>query len=544
MQRRHLFALAVTAVAALAAGCAAPPPAAPRAPIALTVLHTNDHHGRFWTNRDGEYGLAARKTLVDRIRAEVAAAGGHVLLLDGGDINTGIPESDLQDAEPDIRGMNAIGYDAVAVGNHEFDKPREVLDKQRRWATFPQLAANIVRRADGRTLFEPYRILERGGWRIAVMGLTTEDTRKMVLPGNIADLDFVRPAQAAAALMPRLRQQADVVMAVTHMGHFTDGRSGVNAPGDVEMAREVKGFDLIVGGHSQNPVCMQGDNRRNDAHVPGQPCAPDRQNGAWIVQAYEWGKYVGRADFTLGPQGLQLQRYQLLPVNLKLPGPDGKPRFAAEEIAQDPALLALLKPFQEAGQARLNVPVGSSEVKFDGERGSVRLRPTNLGQLVGRSMMDKTAADIAVLNAGGLRDSLPAGPVSYRDVLKVLPFGNTIGLVEMTGEQLQAYLDVASRMAPNAGAFAHVVGATMTFQGGRALDVRIGGQPLQPQRRYKLTINNFVAVGGDGYPPVRDLPGYVDTGFVDADVLRSYITRLSPLKAAPYEPGDAVRRVN
>ena len=161
--------------AALLASCASPP--APRAPIQLTILHTNDHHGRFWPNADGEYGLAARKTVVDRVRAEVAAAGGHTLLLDGGDINTGVPESDLQEAEPDFIGMNALGYDASAVGNHEFDKPPAVLAKQRQWAKFAFLSANIYK--DGQRLFEPYRVFERGGYKITVLpkGCTLSTSR-------------------------------------------------------------------------------------------------------------------------------------------------------------------------------------------------------------------------------------------------------------------------------------------------------------------------------------------------------------------------------
>ena len=210
INRRLWLALAATA---LAAGCALTP--VERPPLKLTVLHTNDHHGRFWANADGEYGLAARKTLVDRIRAEVQAAGGQVLLLDGGDVNTGVPESDLQDAEPDFKGMNLLGYDAIAVGNHEFDKPLAVLDKQRQWAKFPLLAANIYR--GSQRLFEPYRIFERGGYRIAVMGLTTEDTKKMVLPENVAGIDFRKPADEAAKLIPELRGKADMVIAATHI---------------------------------------------------------------------------------------------------------------------------------------------------------------------------------------------------------------------------------------------------------------------------------------------------------------------------------------
>ena len=166
----------------------------------ITILHTNDHHGRFWKNGDGEYGMAARKTLVDQVRAEVAAAGGHLLLLDGGDVNTGVPESDLQDAEPDFKGMNQLGYDAMAVGNHEFDKPPAVLAKQRGWIQFPMLAANIYQ--DGRRLFEPYRIFERGGYKIAVLGLTTDDTQKMVLPKNIRGIEFRKPSTRPPSCCP------------------------------------------------------------------------------------------------------------------------------------------------------------------------------------------------------------------------------------------------------------------------------------------------------------------------------------------------------
>ena len=252
----HAFAaLTVCALLTLLAGCAAPTPPTPptpRAPLKLTILHTNDHHGRFWPNADGEYGMAARKTLLDRVRAEVAANGGHTLLLDGGDINTGVPESDLQDAEPDFKGMNLLGYDASAVGNHEFDKPPAVLAKQRGWAQFALLAANIYK--DGQRLFEPYKVFDRAGYKIAVIGLTTDDTQKMVLPDHIRGIEFRKPSDELAKVLPELRGRADMVIATTHMGHYPNGDRGVNAPGDVEMARAVKGLDLVVGGHSQNPA--------------------------------------------------------------------------------------------------------------------------------------------------------------------------------------------------------------------------------------------------------------------------------------------------
>ena len=390
-QMTHLlqvsFRTVIVATVAVLAACATPP--AERAPLKLTILHTNDHNGRFWPNADGEYGMAARKTLIDRIRAEVKASGGHVLLLDGGDINTGVPESDMQDAEPDFKGMNLIGYDASAVGNHEFDKSPAVLARQRSWANFPLLAANIYK--DGKRMFAPYAIFERGGYKIAVMGMTTEDTRIMVLPANIAGVEFRSPAAEANTLLPELRKQADMVIAATHMGHYSEGKRGVNAPGDVEMARATKGLDLIIGGHSQNPVCMLAEGRRNDAYVPGTPCAPDRQNGTWIVQAHEWGKYVGRADFEVRAGSVQLLRYQLLPVNLKQrAAADGSRKTFTEAIPEDDGVKAFLRPFQDNGQAKLALEVGSTDGVFDGDRERVRRQPTNLGVLIARTMMERT----------------------------------------------------------------------------------------------------------------------------------------------------------
>jgi 5'-nucleotidase/UDP-sugar diphosphatase len=533
------------ASALLATACSTPPAppvlSAARAPLQLTVLHTNDHHGRFWPNAEGEYGLAARKTLVDRIRAEVAAAGGHTLLLDGGDVNTGVPESDLQDAEPDFMGMNALGYDAMAVGNHEFDKPPAVLQRQRGWAAFPLLSANIYQ-ADGQRLFEPYRVFDKAGYKIAVIGLTTDDTPRMVFPEHVAGLRLRTPADEAAQLVPQLRGQADMVIAATHLGHYPDGRHGLQAPGDVELARAVPGLDLIVGGHSQNPVCMRAENRRDEAYVPGTPCAPDRQNGAWIVQAHEWGKYLGRADFVIDAGRVTLLRYQLLPINLKPRGPDGQRRPAGEAIPEDPALRALLQRYRDAGQAGLLVPVGRSDGAFEGDRAAVRQRPTALGVLIARAMMWRTGADLALMNGGGIRDSLPAGTITYRDLLTVQPFANTVVLVTLSGAELLDYLNAAARMAPGSGGFAHSAGLVWRIDGGVVADARVGGLPIDPQRRYRLAVNNFVAVGGDGYPPLRRHPGFVDTGFNDAEVLRDYIARHSPLKAADYAPaGEAVR---
>lgn len=502
---------------------------------AITILHTNDHHGRFWQNSDGEYGMAARKTVVDAIRAEVAAAGGYSLLLDGGDVNTGVPESDLQDAVPDFKGMNLLGYDAMAVGNHEFDKSPTVLAMQRKLARFPMLSANIYR--GEQRAFDAYKLFNLGGVRVAVMGLTTEDTQKLGNPDNMQGLEFRSPIAEAAKLVPELRSQADVVIAATHMGHYADGRHGIQAPGDVEMARAVKGLDLVVGGHTQNPACMWAENVLDTNYVPGTACQPDRQNGTWIVQAHEWGKYVGRADFQYRNGSFTLVKYALIPINLMQPATEGTARQTyAAPIAENAEMLTLLRPYQDYGREKLLVTIGSADARFEGHHSIARRQPTNLGLLIGRAMMDKTHADFAIVNSGGLRESLPGGPITYKDVLKVQPFGNTLITVELTGREVLDYLQVAAKMGPGAGGFPHYSGIEPILAGDSVVQARIAGAFVNPARTYRMVINNFMAVGGDGYPKMTSHPSYVNTGFVDAEVLRAYIVAHSPLQAARFAP--------
>lgn len=533
-------------IAATLGGCAVGPLSGPQADktYAITVLHTNDHHGRFWQNSEGEYGMAARKTVIDGIRADVAAQGGYTLLLDGGDVNTGVPESDLQDAVPDFKGMNLIGYDAMAVGNHEFDKPRSVLKMQRELAQFPMLSANIYE--GGERKFEPYKIFNLGGVRVGVMGLTTEDTSKMVHPDNVKNIEFRSAMAEAAKVVPELRAKADVVIAATHMGHYENGQHGTQAPGDVEMARAVKGIDLVVGGHTQNPACMKAENVLDRDYVPATQCQPDRQNGTWIVQAHEWGKYVGRADFEYRNGEFKLVKYALIPVNLKktVKTADGKTSKVnyATAFAEDKDMLALLAPHQAFGQQKLGIQIGATDARLEGDRSVVRAQPAAMGVLIGMAMMDKTKADFAIVNAGGVRDSLPAGPITYKDVLKVQPFSNTVATVDLTGNEVMAYLNAAAQMSVGSGAFAQFAGLQLVISGGHVISVTIKGQAIDPTKTYRLAMNNFQASGGDGYPKLTTHPSYVNTGFVDADVLRAYIAGKSPLKAADFEPGDAVVR--
>ncbi|WP_323635092.1 bifunctional UDP-sugar hydrolase/5'-nucleotidase UshA [Pectobacterium polaris] len=510
---------------------------------AITILHTNDHHGHFWHNDHGEYGLAAQKTLVDQIRQEVASKGGSVLLLSGGDINTGVPESDLQDAEPDFRGMNMVGYDAMALGNHEFDNPLSVLRQQEKWAKFPLLSANIYQKSTNQRLFKPYALFDKQGVKIAVIGLTTDDTAKLGNPEYFTDIEFRNPSTEAKQVVEQLRksEKPDVIIAATHMGHYDDGNHGSNAPGDVEMARSLPAgyLDMIVGGHSQDPVCMAQENKKQVDYVPGTPCAPDRQNGTWIVQAHEWGKYVGRADFTFRNGELKLEHYQLIPINLKKKvEKDGKTErvFYTHEITQDSDVMKMLTPFQEKGQAQLGIKIGSVKGKLEGDRNQVRFRQTNLAHLLLSAQLERAGADFAIMSGGGVRDSIESGDITYKDVLKVQPFANTLVYVDMKGSDVEKYLAVAANKKVDSGAYAQFLNVSLTADGQGVQNVKIKGEPLQADKVYRMATLNFNAMGGDGYPRLDNLPSYVNTGFVDAEVLKQYIEKHSPLDAEAYAP--------
>lgn len=514
----------------------------------ITILHTNDHHGHFWRSEYGEYGLSAQKTLVDGIRKEVAAQGGSVLLLSGGDINTGVPESDLQDAEPDFRGMNLIGYDAMAVGNHEFDNPMSVLRQQEKWAKFPFLSANIYQKSTNQRLFKPWMIFNREGLKIAVIGLTTDDTAKIGNPEYFTDIEFRQPAVEAKLVIDELNQneKPDVIIATTHMGHYDNGEHGSNAPGDVEMARSLpKGaLALIVGGHSQDPVCMASENKKQADYVPGTPCAPDQQNGTWIVQAHEWGKYVGRADFQFRNGEMKLVRYQLIPVNLKkkVTYDNGKSErvLYTPEIAENAQMLSLLTPFQNKGKAQLGVKIGSTTGRLEGDRSKVRFVQTNLARVLLAAQMARTGADLAVMSGGGVRDSIEAGDITYKDVLKVQPFGNTVAYVNLTGKELLDYLTAVAQMKPDSGAYPQFANVSFVAKGGQLSDVKIKGEPLDEAKSYRLATLSFNATGGDGYPRLDDKAGYVNTGFIDAEVLKEFIQNNSPLDVNAYEPKGEV----
>jgi len=488
----------------------------------ITLLHTNDHHGRFWKNAKGEYGMAARKTLIDRIRSEVESQGGFVLLLDAGDINTGMPESKMSNAEPDIKGMNLLGYDAMTVGNHEFDNPISILRTQQSWMEFPLLSANIYDKTTKKQLFDPFATFNFKGLKIIVLGLTTEDTTTQGNPDNIKNIEFTRVINYCRDMVPQLTDRSDILIALTHLGYYPNAAHGSNAPGSVSLARAVNGIDVIVDGHTHTMLE-----------------SPDVQNNTIIVQAGEYGKYLGRLDLTYSNGKLIQKAYQLIPVNLKREITKNNKTvhlFVEPEIPQDPQVLSVLSKYQKLGEDKLYTVVGSSDGVFVGDRDIIRNFETNLGNLLCRAASSKTVADLSIVNSGGVRAGLPSGRITYKDILKVSPFGNTICTVMLTGKELITYLEKVINMEKDTGGFAQISGATIFVAQKKITRVLIGGKTVSDSKKYKLALPSYIAGGGDGYPKISTHPEFIDTGYVDADVLKEYISKNSPLAIQDFQP--------
>lgn len=256
---------------------------------------------------------------------------------------------------------------------------------------------------------------------------------------------------------------------------------------------------------------------------------------------------MGRADFEFRNGELKLVHYQLIPVNLKkkVEKADGTSErvYYTQQIAEDPTMMKLLTPFQDKGKAQLGVKIGSVNGKLEGDRSKVRFVQTNLARVMLAAQRERADADFAVMSGGGVRDSIESGDITYKNVLKVQPFGNTLVHVDMKGREVEQYLAVVANMKPDSGAYAQFANVSLVADGKGVSEVKINGQPLQADKTYRMATLNFNALGGDGYPKLDGLPSYVNTGFIDAEVLKQYIEKHSPLDAAAYEPkGEIVYR--
>ncbi|MBN1101891.1 MAG: 5'-nucleotidase C-terminal domain-containing protein [Deltaproteobacteria bacterium] len=471
----------------------------------LTVLHTNDHHGHplKFTSEFGRDlgGLPARAALVRQIRETRR----NVLLLDAGDLNTGRAESNLFKAKPDIEGYNTIGYDAMTIGNHEFDRPLGVLKQQMAFARFPFLSANILTK-EGHHLGLPYIVKSFPGFRVAILGLTLKETPTITNPGHVKDLVFQDEVDAARMLVPRLRKEADLVIALTHLGIFESSRMGSK-----RLAAEVSGIDLIVDGHSHTRI-----------DSPLKVSNPDSGQTTLIVQAWKWGLLVGHLDLRLEKGGIRDFRYRNIPVS---PG-----TLEKLGLKEDRALLHLLDPYAKEAEARLSEMIGFAEAPF--RAAETRKSGTALGNLVADSLKwyGRTwNVDFALQNGGGIRADIPAGPITAKTVHDAIPFENSVVILTLKGSDVKRLFDFMAAIPEGSGAFPHVSGGmslTLNRAARKCERALINGEPLDLKRTYRVATHSYLAAGGDGYRIFREACERYDAAVFQQDVLIDYIKTL------------------
>ncbi|MGI9276134.1 MAG: hypothetical protein ACR2PT_14995 [Endozoicomonas sp.] len=265
----------------------------------FTILHTNDHHDSFWQNHDSQWDMSARKALIDDVRSKVEAEGGRVLLISGGDINTRASNQGHEHANSDLEEMNLLAYNAMAVGRHEFTNSIEVLRQQQELADFPFLSANIFSAETGHPLFDAYKLFNLDGLSLAIMGLTTDTRLNNGSHEFIRGIDIRSPVTSLESLVPKLHEQADIIIVTSNFWHCQDEHDRVLETSQHALPEIIEGVDIIVGGFST--ASLPKRSKYKDTH---------------ILKTRDRGREIGRADFEFRNGELELVNYQLIPVNM------------------------------------------------------------------------------------------------------------------------------------------------------------------------------------------------------------------------------------
>ncbi|MFA7533432.1 MAG: 5'-nucleotidase C-terminal domain-containing protein [Tissierellaceae bacterium] len=467
----------------------------------ITILHVNDVHGRLEPDeREGAMGFGVFKAKLDELREE----NPNLLLLNAGDALHGTTMVNLTDGEAMITMMNAVGFDALVPGNHDFNYGYDRLLELKELAEFPVIAANVVKEADGESDFDAYVIEEVDGVRVGIFGLATEETKFKSHPDNTVGINFVNPVEAAKEAVKALQDEGvDVVIALVHLG--IEGTVDTTSK---EVAENVEGIDLIIDGHSHEELNLTfGD--------------------ALLVQAGSYLKNIGVVELEVSEGKVVNKDASLIPT------------ADLAEVEPDKEIVAMVEKINEANKPILDVVVGKAKVELFGGReedNSVRANETILGNLIADVMRESTGADIAFANGGGIRATIPEGEVKVDDIIKAFPFTNTIASIEITGQELMDALEHGVELYPEeAGWFPQISGMSMKFdpnkeKGSRVLEVVVGGKPFDINGKYILATNDFMASGGDDYTMFANKP-FVAEGGLLSDVLIEHFKEVGEVTA-------------
>ena len=498
------------------------------ADFSLTILHTNDFHARFEPITKYDSGCAAEDNAAGecfggtaRLATAIAAARVAApvsILVDGGDQFQGTLFYTYYKGAVAAEMMNKLGYDAMTVGNHEFDDGPEVLRGFVDTVAFPVLMSNADLSSEPVLAGKIAKstVIERGGEKLGLIGLTPLDTSELSSPGP--NISFSDPAAAVQAEVDKLTADGVTkIIVLSHSGYAVD----------LAVAEATTGVDVIVGGHSNTYLSNSSDKAVGPY--------PTMVGDTAVVQAYAYGKFLGALDVTFDDAG------QLLEAT-------GEPLIMDAAVAEEPTyverIATLAIPLDEIRQ-KVVAEAGSA---IDGDRAVCRAMECAMGNLIADAMLARVkdqGIQIALQNGGGVRASIDAGPVTMGEVLTVLPFQNVLSTFHLTGAQVIAALENGvSQVADGAGRFPQVAGLRFVADlsaepGARVSEVLVEGPdgfaPIDPAKTYGVVSNNFLRGGGDGYSVLEDATNAYDFGPDLADVTAEYLAANAPY--TPYTDG-------
>lgn len=460
----------------------------------VTILHFNDFHGHLLPDAPDKAGhsrggVARMATLVDQTRKWNTAHGIPTLLLEAGDVLQGTPLSTVYKGEPDFACLGLMQTDAMTLGNHEFDFGLDNLLLRMAQAPFPVRSANVSRQG-GMLTGSGITIKRVGTETAAIIGLTTPDAKIESAAQNVAEVDFADEVTTMREQLAKLPPNIKLIIALTHLG----------LPNDVRLAQEVPQIDVIIGGHSHTVL--------NQPQQVGQTL---------ICQAGSYSYYLGELDAFVEDGQIVRHRGFLRPVN--------------ETVPERKDVAAVVRQYSAKLEKQMAVVVGQAGVPLEGDRKLVRSQETNLGDLVADAMRERGSADVALVNGGGIRASIDAGPITLGELLTVLPFSNELATMELTGEQLQQVLeqDAQASGEDDNGGFLQVSGLSFTIRDRSATDIQVGGQPLQPDKTYKVATVDFLATGGNGYTTFTQGQNVRMVGVILSQLVQDYLAAHQPV---------------
>jgi len=481
-------------------------------PIRITILHSNDLHAHdepFLIRKVSYGGYAREATIVRQIRA----AEKNVLLLNAGDVFQGTLYFNEYEGLADLAFMNEIGYDAMAVGNHEFDRGPSLLGAFAGMAKFPVLSANLNVDAEpalrGKIL--PSTVLTVGGEKVGVVGCTTPTVTNISSPGPTVTLkDLQTSVQAEVDGLKK--RGVNKIIVLSHIGYAEDQA----------LAHSLHDVALIVGGHSHTPLGTPDLPGWRKSEGPYPTFVKDAQGkDMLIVQAYEWGKVFGRITLDFDSEGHIANVIQAAPIVLD------------EKVPEDLQTKELMAAFEKPISGLKNQAVGEATIAIPKETNGTG--ESLMGDIIADAMLDATSkagAVAAFVNSGGVRGGLEAGKITYGEAIAIQPFGNTLQLLDLSGAELKAAIEegvgTGGELYPSKGTRYKIDRSRP--KGAQVIDLSVAGQPVDPAKTYRFTFLNFTANGGDAHDVLKNAKGArTDTGLIDLDALLDYVKRNSPL---------------